>query len=115
MGDFQCDITSLRRHTPVSSIVRHHTRLDLERLDDRCLLSGVLPAGSLDPSFALGTGYVLNPNLQTPSATAIQSNGSVLVGSVFNNPFSGTGTDFQITRCTAPVSSTCPSESADRL
>ncbi len=79
----------------------HHTRPDLERLDDRCLLSGVLPAGSLDPSFALGTGYVLNPNLQTPSVTAIQSDGSVLVGSVFNNPFSGTGTDFQITRYTS--------------
>ena len=77
----------------------HHARPDLERLDDRCLLSGGLPAGSLDPSFALGAGYVLNAQLQSARAMAIQSNGSVLVGSdTQNRP---TGTDFQITRYTS--------------
>jgi uncharacterized delta-60 repeat protein len=76
----------------------HHTRPDLERLDDRCLLSA-LPAGSLDPSFAAPTGYVLDPELQSAKAEAIQSNGSILVGTDVQNPV--TGTNFQITRFTS--------------
>jgi uncharacterized delta-60 repeat protein len=61
----------------------------LEKLDDRCLLSG-LPPGSLDPTFGTGTGFVLDPALQSPKATVVLPDKSILVGSSAGSPTAGT-------------------------
>jgi uncharacterized delta-60 repeat protein len=71
----------------------HRSRPSLERLDDRCLLSGLVP-GSLDPTFGVGTGFVLDPAAQTAKATVIMPDKSILVGSIATSP--STGTDFLI-------------------
>jgi uncharacterized delta-60 repeat protein len=73
---------------------KHRSRPDLERLDDRCLLSG-LPPGSLDPTFGAGTGFVLDPAMHAVQSVTL-SNGSILVGSTVSSPTGGS--DFQIRR-----------------
>ncbi|HTU94128.1 MAG TPA: hypothetical protein VMF69_28880 [Gemmataceae bacterium] len=53
----------------------------LEALEDRCLLNG---AGSLDPTFGNGAGYVLTNGGRTPSAL-IQPNGDIVAAGVSNS------------------------------
>jgi uncharacterized delta-60 repeat protein len=67
-------------------------------LDDRCLLSGLLP-GSLDPTFGAGAGFVMDPALQSAKATVVLPDKSILVGSSITNPT--TGTNFVVRKYTA--------------
>jgi uncharacterized delta-60 repeat protein len=93
----------MRQHTKASTRdemkrAGHRSRPSLERLDDRCLLSGLLP-GSLDPTFGLGAGFVINPTAQTAKATVLMPDNSILVGSIATSPT--TGRNFLIQRYTS--------------
>jgi uncharacterized delta-60 repeat protein len=97
-----------RAHTPSGNGGRRHkrrpllaSRIGLEQLEDRCLLS----AGSLDPTFGIGgevttafPSVSLEPTRSSAVSVAVQADGKIVVAGGSGSPDSATGTDFAVVR-----------------
>jgi uncharacterized delta-60 repeat protein len=85
--------SSKRRSASTAAHYRGWTRMRLEALEDRCLMS----AGALDPTFGNGAGYVTTPNALGARSVLIQPNGDIVaVGTALNS--SASANQFSVER-----------------